>query len=153
MVGKREWASLSHSVEPVYTSLRNWLSTECAMIVDLTPYRPLAAFYPVREKVLKEKSTGRRVLIDCGANIFYSSTKFLIDHYSVYLPFTHVFMIEPQANFTTKIPSVYTNRYNITHYPIYIEIATGSDQDIVKLLPTLVNQNDFVVLKFDVDTE
>ena len=86
-----------------------------------------------------------------GSNGFYASPKFLIDSYSIYLPFTDIIMIEPEPHFSATIPSIYLQRYNITFLPIYAEVATGSKTDIIKLLPTLVTPHDFVVLKFDVD--
>ena len=60
-------------------------------------------------------------------------------------------MIEPEPHFSASVPPAYSQRYNITFLQIYAEVATGSSTDIIKLLPSLVTKNDFVVLKFDVD--
>ena len=92
-----------------------------------------------------------RVLIDVGANGFFASPKYLLDSYAPYQPFTHAIMIEPEPHFSATVPSGYSERYNITFLPIYAEVATGSKTDMIKLLPTLVTKDDFVVLKFDVD--
>ena len=46
---------------------------------------------------------------------------------------------------------IYVYRYNITFLQIYAEVNTGSSTDMLRLLPTLVSKEDFVVLKFDVD--
>jgi hypothetical protein len=159
IVGKNAWKSYASKLEPVYTSLRNWMFTECSNLIDFSPYRPLVAFPEVREKLLTTATTsssasqrkGRRVLIDIGANGFFASPKFLIDSYAPYLPFTHVIMVEPEPHFSATIPPVYSQRYNITFLPIYAEVATGSETDMIQLLPKLVTRDDFVVLKFDVD--
>jgi hypothetical protein len=166
---KSLWKSYSTKLEPVYTSLRNWMFTECSNLIDFGPYRPLVAFNEVHEKLLpissesislkssenKMKSSTnpkqRRILIDIGANGFFASPKFLIDSYAVYLPFTDVIMVEPEPHFSATIPPVYSKRYNISFLPIYAEVATGSKTDMIQLLPTLVTPEDFVVLKFDVD--
>jgi hypothetical protein len=146
---KKEWRHLSKSFEPVYTSLRNWMFTEASNLIDFGPYRPLIAVPEVRKLV---KSRGcRRVLIDVGANGFFASPKYLIDSYAPYLPFTHAIMIEPEPHFSATVPKAYSDRYNISLQQIYAEVNTGSPTDMVKLLPTLVTKDDFVVLKFDVD--
>jgi hypothetical protein len=91
------------------------------------------------------------VLIDVGANGFFASPKYLLDSYSLYLPFTHAIMIEPEPHFSATVPKVYSDTFNISFLKIYAEVGTESPTDILKLLPTLVTQDDFVVLKFDVD--
>ena len=121
--------------------------TEASNLIDFGPYRPLIAEQEVRKSV-KEK---RRVLIDVGANGFFASPKYLLDSYLPYLPFTHAIMIEPEPHFSASVPKSYSDKYNITFLQIYAEVGTDSKTDILKLLPTLVTKNDFVVLKFDVD--
>jgi hypothetical protein len=150
---KQYWKSYSQQLEPVYTSLRNWMFTESSNLIDFSPYRPLVAFSEVRKRIKEESSTHfqRRILIDIGANGFFASPKFLIDSYSVYLPFSHIIMVEPEPHFSATVPPSYLSQYNITFLPIYAEVATGSKNDMIQLLPTLVTPNDFVVLKFDVD--
>jgi hypothetical protein len=146
---KSKWRKFAQSLEPVYTSLRNWMFTEAASLIDFGPYRPLAAFDEVRKEV---KNNGRRrVLIDVGANGFYASPKYLLDSYAPYLPFTHAIMIEPEPHFSASVPAPYSKRYNISYLPIYAEVNTNSDVDMLRLLPSLVSKDDFVVLKFDVD--
>lgn len=146
---KPEWKDYATRIEPVYSSLRNWMFTEARNLIDFGPYHPLVAFPEARQIILKTKK--RRVLIDIGANGFLASPKYLIDSYAVFLPFTHVIMVEPEPHFSATVPTSYSSRYNITFLQIYIEVATGSKTDIVSLLPTLVNKDDLVVLKFDVD--
>lgn len=156
---KPQWRHLSQAVEPVYTSLRNWMFTESSNLIDFGPYRPLVAFESVREKLLpggsssgpEKATTKRRVLIDVGANGFFASPKYLLDSYAPYLPFTHAIMIEPEPHFSATVPQVYSDRYNISFLQVYAEVATGSQTDMLRLLPTLVDKRDFVVLKFDVD--
>jgi hypothetical protein len=82
---------------------------------------------------------------------FLASPKYLIDSYAIFLPFTHVIMIEPEPHFSATVPPAYSQRYNITFLQIYAEVGTGSSTDMMKLLPTMVTKDDFVVLKFDVD--
>lgn len=144
---KPQWKELAMQLEPVYTSLRNWMFTECSNLIDFGPYRPLIAFPEARKAAAKK----RRVLIDVGANGFFASPKQLIDSYAVYMPFTDVIMVEPEPHFSATIPKAYSSRYNITFLQIYAEVATGSKTDMLKLLSTLVTKDDFVVLKFDVD--
>jgi len=148
--GKMKWKRFSNLIEPVYTSLRNWMFTECSNLIDFGPYRPLVAFLDVRKELLA-KPTTKRTLVDIGANGFFASPKYLIDSYSVYLPFTHVVMVEPEPHFSATIPQVYSDRYNISVLPIYVEVGTKSETDMLVLLPKLVSADDYVVLKFDVD--
>jgi hypothetical protein len=147
--GKQQWKHLSHDFEPVYTPLRNWMFFEAQNLIDFGPYRPLVAAAEVRKRV--KASNSRRVLIDVGANGFFASPKYLLDSYLPYLPFTHAIMIEPEPHFSASVPKAYSDRYNITFLQIYAEVATGSETDMIKILPTLVQKDDFVVLKFDVD--
>lgn len=149
-VKERRWSHLAHKLEPVYTSLRNWMFTEAQALIDFSPYIPLVAFPEVRAD-LQSKPRSRRVLIDVGANGFFASPKYLLDSYAVHMPFTHAVMIEPEPHFSATVPQAYLDRYNITFLPIYAEVATNSDTDMLKLIPKLVTKDDFVVLKFDVD--
>ena len=144
---KPEWKHLARNFEPVYTSIRNWMYTEAGNLIDFGPYRPLIAEAEVRSKAKSRK----RILIDVGANGFYASPKYLLDSYSPYLPFTHAIMVEPEPHFSASVPPAYLEKYNITFLKIYTEVNTNSDTDIIKLLPSLVSKDDFVVLKFDVD--
>lgn len=146
---KPQWRHLANKIETVYTSLRNWMFHEVSNKIDFAPYYPLVAFPEVREK-LKIRNC-RRILIDVGANGFFASPKYLLDSYAVFLPFTHAFMIEPEPHFSASIPESYKKFYNITMHQIYAEVATNSATDMLKLLPTMVTKDDFVVLKFDVD--
>ncbi len=144
------WSHLAHRLEPVYTSLRNWMHHEADTTIDFGPYIPLVAFPEVRA-VLQSMPQGRRVLIDIGANGFFASPKYLLDSYAMHLPFTHAVMVDPEPHFPATVPKPYQDRYNITFLPLYAEIGTGPESDVLKLLPTLVKKEDFVVLKFDVD--
>jgi hypothetical protein len=145
----KEWRHLAQSSEPVYSSLRNWMFTEVGSLIDFGPYRPLAAEFDVRKEIMQPGK--RRILIDVGANGFFASPKYLLDSYAPYAPFTDVIMVEPEPHFSASVPSAYSQRYNTTFLQIYAEVNTGSKTDMVKLLPTLVTKDDFVVLKFDVD--
>ena len=148
---KNNWQDIARNnrLEPVYTSLRNWMYHEAKNLIDFGPYKPIVAEAEVRSKV--KKNYKRRVLIDVGANGFFASPKYLLDSYSIYAPFTHAIMIEPEPHFSASIPPIYSKLYNITFIQIYSEVGTGTDNDILKLLPTLVSKDDFVVLKYDVD--
>ena len=146
---KLGWRQHALSLEPVYTSVRNWMFTESQTLIDFSPYRPLVAFSSVRQHL--QARNCRRVLVDVGANGFFASPKYLLDSYAVYLPFTHAVMIEPVPHFSATVPAAYQERYNISHLAIYAEVNTGSSTDMIKLLPTIVTKEDFVVLKFDVD--
>ena len=41
--------------------------------------------------------------------------------------------------------------YRIVLTYIHVQVATGSATDMLQLIPQLVDEKDFVVLKFDVD--
>jgi hypothetical protein len=149
---KKEWRHLTPAqFEPVYTSLRNWMFHESSNLIDFGPYRPLVALALQDKSRWAKLKQQRRVLIDVGANGFFASPKYLLDSYAPYLPFTHAIMIEPEPHFSATVPPCYSQRYNITFLQIYAEVNTGSPTDIIKLLPSLVTKDDFVVLKFDVD--
>ncbi len=152
VTSNQQWKHLANSVEPIYSSLRNWMYVESNNIIDFGPYRPLAAFSEVRRNI-KSVPHRRRVLIDVGANGFFASPKYLIDSYAPYLPFTHVVMIEPEPHFSATVPTAYQKRYNITNLPTFVEVSTGSENDMLRILPRLVTAQDFVVLKFDVDPD
>ena len=143
------WSSYAHSIEPVYSSLRNWMFTEARNLIDFGPYHPLVAIPEAREEI--GKTSKRRVLIDVGANGFLASPKYLIDSYAIYLPFTDIIMIEPAPHFSASVPPSYSTRYKIQFLQIYAEVGTRSKTDLMKLLPTLAKKEDYVVLKFDVD--
>lgn len=146
---KTKWKEYANQLEPVYTSMRNWMFTESNNLIDFGPYRPLVSFPNVRKEIVLNNR--KRVLIDVGANGFFASPKYLLDSYTPYLPFTDAIMIEPEPHFSATIPKAYSDRYNITFMQIYAEVGTDSKTDMLKLLPTMVTPEDFVVLKFDVD--
>ena len=146
-----QWRSFASQIEPVYSTLRNWMFTESKINMDYGPYLPLVSIPAAREAILKDG--GRRILIDAGASSFVSSSKYLADSYALYLPFTDIIMIEPTSKVHATIPSTYSSTYNITVLPVYVEIGTDSDGDIIKLVPSLVKPKDFVVLKFDIDMD
>jgi hypothetical protein len=151
-------------LEPVLSTLRNWMFTESDNLIDFGPYRPLVVSPFVRHMLhesggdISGTTSGsgsgnikRRVLVDVGANGFFASPKYLLDSYEPFQPFTDAIMIEPEEHFKASIPEAYTKKYNIVHLQVYAEVNTGSKTDLLLLLPTLVKKSDFVVLKFDVD--
>ena len=152
---KKAWSHLptsvvgKHYLEPVYSSLRNWMYTEAGNLIDFGPYRPLVAV-PEVTAALKSDNR-RRILIDVGANGFFASPKYLLDSYAPYLPFTDAVMIEPEPHFSATIPEAYSKKYKITQHKIYAEVNTGAENDIIQLLQRITKPEDFVVLKFDVD--
>jgi hypothetical protein len=168
---KKKWNKIvkknKHFLEPVYSNLRNWMYTEGGNLIDFGPYRPLVAIPEVNSALQKSTlagahgglrgnngesdTSGKRILIDVGANGFFASPKYLLDSYAPYLPFTHAVMIEPEPHFSASIPEAYSKRYEISIKKIYAEVNTGTENDILKLVGTLVTPDDYVVLKFDVD--
>ena len=103
--GKPQWKHLAQQLEPVYTSVRNWMFTEAQALIDFSPYRPLVAFPEVQNYLATTPC--RRVLVDVGANGFFASPKYLLDSYAVYAPFTHAVMIEPEPHFSATVPAAY----------------------------------------------
>lgn len=166
VTAKKRWQGVmadGGALEPLYSHVRNWMYTEANNLIDFGPYRPLVALHSVQQELLADsdggagkgegegKGKGRRVLIDVGANGFFASPKYLIDSYAPYAPFTDVIMIEPEPHFKAGIPEAYSQRYNLTNLPMYAEVNTGSQADVITMLQSLVRPEDFVVLKFDVD--
>ena len=135
-------------LEPVYSHIRNWMFSESRNLIDFGPYRPMIASIEAKSEAIKSK---RRVLVDVGANGFFASPKYLIDTYEPFLPFTDAIMIEPEEHFKASIPQNYLIDYKVQHLKIYAEVGTGSDTDMIVVLPKLVSKDDYVVLKFDVD--
>lgn len=78
---KLEWRQYAGELEPVYTSLRNWMFTESQVLIDFGPYRTLVSFPAVRERLVRSRC--KRVLIDVGANGFFASPKYLLVSLSV----------------------------------------------------------------------
>jgi hypothetical protein len=120
---KSQWKSYAKKLEPIYTSVRNLMFHEAAILIDFGPYIPLVSFSSVRKQVRSQYK--KRVLIDVGANGFFASPKYLLDSYSIYLPFTDAIMIEPEPHFSASVPKAYSTRYNISYLPIYAEVNTG----------------------------
>jgi len=139
------------TMEPVFSTVRNWMFAEAQNLIDFGPYRPLVANPAVRAALHGSRKRSRRVLIDVGANGFFASPKYLLDSYEPFAAFTDAFMVEPEEHFKAEIPQSYKDRYNITHLQMYAEVNTGTPNDMLALLPSLVTKDDFVVLKFDVD--
>jgi hypothetical protein len=139
------------TMEPVFSTVRNWMFAEAQNLIDFGPYRPLVANPSVRAALHGSRKRSRRVLIDVGANGFFASPKYLLDSYEPFAAFTDAFMVEPEEHFKAEIPQSYKDRYNITHLQMYAEVNTGTPSDMLALLPSLVTKDDFVVLKFDVD--
>ena len=138
-------------LEPVFSTVRNWMFAEAQNLIDFGPYRPLPANPEARALLMGARRSARRVLVDVGANGFFASPKYLLDSYEPFAPFTDAFMVEPEEHFKAEIPQAYKQAYNITHLQIYAEVNTGRSNDMLALLPSLVTPEDFVVLKFDVD--
>jgi len=121
-------------LEPVYSTLRNWMFSEAQNLIDFGPYIPLPANAAVRRaltsQVTGDASSRRRILVDVGANGFFASPKYLLDSYEPFLPFTDAIMVEPEEHFKAEIPDSYKERYNITHLQMYAEVSTT----VVRLL-------------------
>jgi hypothetical protein len=139
------------TMEPVFSTVRNWMFAEAQNLIDFGPYRPLVANPLVSAALHGSRKRSRRVLVDVGANGFFASPKYLLDSYEPFAAFTDAFMVEPEEHFKAEIPQSYKDRYNITHLQMYAEVNTGTPSDMLALLPSLVTKDDFVVLKFDVD--
>ena len=71
---KPQWRHLTPSLEPIYSSLRNFAFSETGAYMDLTSYRPLVA----HEEVIYYAKSRRRVLCDFGAGNFFGSAKVLL---------------------------------------------------------------------------
>jgi hypothetical protein len=133
-------------VEPLHVSLR-WPHAAIGALIDFGPYVPLVAFPEVREMYAKK----RRFLFETGCNGFSSSPQYLIDSYAAFMPFTDVLLFEPNPKAEMHVPQAYEKRYNFTTMPIYLEVFTGTQYDIIRIIRETVTKEDYVVLKFDVD--
>ena len=66
--------------------------------IIFTISHPTISKYYIANYLKVKKNYKRRVLIDVGANGFFASPKYLLDSYSIYAPFTHAIMIEPEPH-------------------------------------------------------
>jgi hypothetical protein len=135
--------SVIDSLEPLEPNLRNVLERETGFPVALRGYRLLPSLPTWRRPA-------RCVLVDVGTNGFLSSPKALLDAYEPWLRFDEVLLIEPHVS---EVPPEYAARYpGLRIITAYTEVGTGNEEaDVLHLLRTLAQEEDFVALKYDVD--
>ena len=122
-------------------------------------YRILPFLKSVRQDLCASGSSRhgapcRRILIDVGAAHFVRGAKVLLDLYEQAAPFTHALLIDPVLE-QDEVPELYRRKYNMTLMKRYISVGSRKEEsDVLSILasPALaLSEDDFVVLKFDVD--
>ena len=97
-----------------------------------------------------EAITGRRVLVDVGANEWLGSPKALIEHYAAAdAPFHEAHLFDPRLPdkpFATPLTTVH-------HHPMAVAVGTRDGRDVLAWLEQNVKVHDYVALKFDVDDD
>lgn len=141
--GLKQYIPFVDKLEPLYTDLRNMMYHEAGALIDFTAYLPLPGmkgFDPL-------PPTRRKVLIVAGANEFCRAPKYLLDMYSPYFEFDDVYIFDAHE---VSIPAAFnTSRMHVE--TTYLQIGTNNEKDLVSLLPSLVLEQDYVVLMWDTD--
>jgi hypothetical protein len=136
------------ALEPIEPTLRNMLFGETGSVIAFKGYKvlPSLKFWTRPAKA---------ILVDVGINAFMASPKALLDMYESWLHFDEVILIEPKANKLREVPPDYINRYpGIQIKQVYTEVGTGNRQlEVIHVLKSIAEVQDFVVLKYDVDVE
>ncbi len=133
----------------MYPDLRNMWYHEHEALIDFTPYVPLPATPGVKIADLKAKK-GKSILIVAGANRFCRAPKYLMEMYSPYFSFDKIFLFDGHG--IGGLPKNATEA-NISVQTRLLTIATRDESDLIALLPSMVREEDFVVLMWDTDLE
>lgn len=143
----KSYAELAiHSLEPILPDLRNHAFQELHLQADMSPYRVLASFSEV-----SSRKYGKKILLDVGTNGFMGSSKELLDMHAPFLKFDEVHLFEPRGQ-GMDVPDFYKGQSNITYHQLPITVGTRDDHDILVFLKENTTPEDYVVLKFDVDS-
>jgi hypothetical protein len=132
-------------LEPLYANGRNLDFFELGIWISMNPYRVLPSFLTVRQRTYR-----KAILFDVGANGFLGSPKSLIDMYAPFLKFDEAHLFEPDSK-GMHIPKYYATHYDIRFHQISVKVGTRDESDILTWIRKLTTEDDFVVLKFDVD--
>lgn len=136
-------------LEHILPNCRNMDFVELGQMISMTPYIILPSIPSFKEKMKRPRRT---ILVDVGPNQFYASPKNLIDAYAPFLKFQDVFLFDMR---TMDIPSYYATHYNISTFASGSRVGTRDIKesvDIVAWLGANVKKEDYVVLKYDVDS-
>jgi len=134
-------------LEQMYPDLRNMWYHEHQALIDFTPYVPLPATGVVIDTHLKAKK-GKTILIVAGANKFCRAPKYLMEMYSPYFSFDKIFLFDGHE--IDGLPENVTEA-KISVQTRWMSIATRDESDLIALLPSMVREEDFVVLMWDTD--
>ena len=146
---RKNYLSEVKSLEHLFPDSRNLDYHELDQVISMNPYIPLPSLL-MHPKEDPHGSPRRGILIDIGPNNFYGSAKHLLDSYSPYMHFDEVHLIDIK---NIKIPAYYKERYNINVCKDGVRVASRDTFDVLEKLKKLsISSEDYVVLKFDVDT-
>jgi hypothetical protein len=132
-------------LEPLHYDARNMMYHEQGAKIDFTPYLPLPASNIFDKSILER---GRKILLVAGANGFYRAPKHLIDMYSPYFKFDLVYMWDPDAN-RMGIPDSYQE--GLEFVQTFLKVGSRDETDLITFMQNHVNEEDYVVLMYDVD--
>ena len=144
----REYANEVKEMEPILPGGRNFDFREFGAMISFNPYRSLASFESIKNRVY-----GKKILLDVGANGFAASPKQLVDNYAALdMHFDELVMFEPDMKGMEYIPEIYRSKMNLTFHQQYVEVGSrNADNDVVSWIKAHVVRDDFFVLKYDVD--
>jgi len=143
--GLQQYTGLIGELEPLHYDARNMMYHEHGAKIDFTPYLPLPASNNFDKSILEH---GRKILLVAGANGFYRAPKHLIDMYSPYLKFDLVYMWDPDAN-RMGIPESYQD--GLEFVQTFLKVGSRVETDLITFMQNHVNEEDYVVLMYDVD--
>merc|ERR1712194_286970 len=136
---------VTEGLEPIYYDSRNFDFHELDVLIGMAPYRVLPTFPSVQERTYS-----RKILLDVGSNRFLGSPKTMIDMYTPFMDFDEIHMFEPDLA-GMVIPEYYKEHYSIHCHQMNVTVGTRDEKDIVTWLEKNIEEDDFVVLKFDMD--
>ena len=146
----KEYFNEVAEMEQILLDGKNHDSREYDALISFNPYRSLASFESVTQRKYRKK-----IIVDVGANGFAASPKQLIDNYAALgLQFDELVMFEPEdTDGMQKIPDIYHKKMTIKYQKSFVEIGTRKvESDMLSWLEDNVQEEDFVVVKFDVDS-
>lgn len=133
-------------LEPLEPHLRNLIYVELGRpgLVNFVPYRIVPTL-----PQFNSNSFARKVLVDVGTNVYLGSGATLIRMYEPFIRFDEVHFFEPKK---LNISEHHRRKYNITDYNVVTEVCSGHRlRDIALWLKENFDEEDFVVLKYDLD--
>lgn len=133
-------------LEPLEPHLRNLMYVELGKVgtTSFLPYR----IVPTLPQFDASKFV-RKILVDVGTNAYLGSGATMIRMYEPFIHFDEVHFFEPKK---LNISERQRRKYNISEYNIITEVCSGHNlRDIAFWLRENFSEDDFIVLKYDLD--